>query len=122
MFEPIPEPQLQSVRAATVWPVLVGAAVRRETITYRRLAQLVDIHPRILANNPSPLTVIGAFCEAREWPPLTVIVVSQTTGEPRGAYINPPRYPTVGHAREAVYRSKRTWLRTPPPGPHEFQH
>lgn len=65
--------------ASQIWPVLVWAAINRQTLTYKDLSYLVGIFHRNLSH---PLGVIKGYCYENKLPPLTVLVVRKDTGAP----------------------------------------
>jgi hypothetical protein len=66
-------------RAHQLWSVLVFAASNRQTLTYAFLGKLVGLPARGIGRDLFP---IQYFCEQRGLPPLTVLVVNQSTGLP----------------------------------------
>lgn len=69
------------MRAVQAWQILVGAAMRRQTLTYKSLSELMyqkeaaGVLDKILGH-------IAFYCQDHDLPTLTVIVVNQTTGAP----------------------------------------
>ena len=68
-------------RAVQAWQILVGAAMNRQTLTYKVLAQLMyqrdaqGVLDKILGH-------IAFYCIDNDVPPLTSIVVGQGRGTP----------------------------------------
>ena len=68
-------------RAVQAWQILVGAAMNRQTLTYKGLAQLMyqrdaqGVLDKILGH-------IAFYCIDNDVPPLTSIVVGQGRGTP----------------------------------------
>lgn len=67
-------------RAMQVWQVLISAAQNRQTLTYKMLANHLEfegagVFAHILGR-------VMVFCETNDLPPLTCLVVNQTTGLP----------------------------------------
>ena len=71
-------------RAYRAWPKLIGAAKERSPITYRELAQALDIHHRPVRY---VLDVIQNYCISEHLPPLTISVVNQAQGMPGNGFI-----------------------------------
>lgn len=69
----------QRVRAGKIWPHLVHAASSHGTMTYADLGPRVGTPHR---NLDKPLHVIADYCTARGLPPLAVLVVNGTSGQP----------------------------------------
>ena len=68
------------LRAHQIWAVLLLAAMNRQTITYEMLGRFVGgIKPRGFRNM---LAVVADYCEKKDYPPLTVIVVGEKSGKP----------------------------------------
>lgn len=67
--------------AGTMWPVLVKAAAERRTLTYGELGEQpgVNIHHRNVGGGLEPILF---FCQKRDLPPLTALVVSKGSGKP----------------------------------------
>jgi putative restriction endonuclease len=66
--------------AYRVWPILVAAAKRRQTMTYEEVNERLGIGgalPVLYALWP-----IQELCKENRWPPLTSIVVNKRTGRP----------------------------------------
>jgi putative restriction endonuclease len=67
-------------RAVQAWPILIAKAHNRQTLTVTALAQLLHV--------PEPSTVvyilghIMLLCRENKLPPLTLLVVNDTTGLP----------------------------------------
>jgi hypothetical protein len=96
-----------SERARQIWPILVLSALRRETLTYDLLGGLIGVPAQGIEKFLEP---IHAYCLLEALPPLTAIVVKQTTGLPGDDFIGAP---DVRRAQAAVYA--RDWLRDNPP-------
>ena len=70
--------------AQRIWQVLVGAAHRRQVITYQQLADMVDVGPAgtgagVMGQFLGP---VMKYCDAEGLPALTTIVVKHSTGAP----------------------------------------
>ncbi len=71
-----------ATRAFQIYLVLIGAAHRREILTYGLLAKLIGFEGAgVLAGRLGP---IMRWYDANNLPALTAIVVNQDTGEPGG--------------------------------------
>lgn len=66
-------------RALQIYQVLIGAAHNRQVLSYRIVGELVGLPQQGLAAH---LGHIMRFCERNGLPPLTVVVVRTTSGEP----------------------------------------
>ncbi len=86
-------------RALQVWQVLIGAAHQQQTLTYGQLANRIGLAGAgVLAQF---LGVVMKYCAANGLPPLTCLVVNQTTGIPGSGLTTLQDLP---RDREAVYR------------------
>jgi len=74
----------QYERAFRAWSLLTAAAANRSKITYAELADHLDIHPRPIRY---VLAVIQDWCLREKKPPLTILVVSQSRGQPGQGFI-----------------------------------
>jgi len=75
-------------RAIQIWQTLVGKAHNRQTITYDQLRKLLGYPSdgaRVMGQFLDP---IKCFCIQNGLPPLTILVVNDTTGSP-GVGFNP---------------------------------
>lgn len=99
-------------RAAQIWSLLVYAASHRQILTYGILAKLIGVPTAALGQLLKP---IEALCIAHEWPPLTVLVVSDATGVPGPRFIGAADVPA---AQMDVFRYE--WLELQPPAPNEY--
>ena len=70
---------LQTSRARSIWPVLSEIASKGELITYKKLANAINIHVRPLR---FALEVVQDKCRDLNLPPLTSLVVNAQTGVP----------------------------------------
>ena len=67
-------------RALEIWRLLVRAAEVRRTYTYSELASLVGLRgPRPMWQFLEP---VMRYCDAKNLPPLTVLVLQKTSGRP----------------------------------------
>ena len=99
-------------RAVQVWQVLIGAAHERRTLTYRLLADRIGLGANLLAQ---PLGLVARYCAAKQWPPLTVLVVQSGDGRPGAGFV----WATdPDGAREAVY--EHDWFKLRPPSADDF--
>ena len=76
------EPHLPQ-RALQIYLILIGAAYRRETITYTRLGKMLG-YPRaggVMADRLGPVMM---WCAKEKLPALTAIVVNDKNGLPGG--------------------------------------
>ena len=66
-------------RALQVWQVLIGAAHRRQTITYEQLGEQVGLLARGVGRY---LFILQAYCGDHDLPPITALVVGKESGRP----------------------------------------
>jgi len=103
-------------RAVQAWQILVGAAMRRQTLTYKGLAKAMyqreaqGVLNRVLGH-------IAFYCIDNDLPPLTSIVVGKGRGTP-GSDI-PVDLETIDLERENVYATD--WYNIYPPSAEELQ-
>ncbi len=98
-------------RALQIWPLLVAAAHNRQVLTYEIVADLIGMGPKGKGAGTlaQPLGVIMDYCSAQGLPPLTVLVVNKTTGEP-GSGLKTIR--ELHRDRERVFRHE--WYKAVP--------
>ena len=74
------EQMTRAERAMQIWQILITAAYDRRTLTYGRVAALLGFKGAgVISQFLNP---IMGYCEAKDLPPLTVLVVNQDTGLP----------------------------------------
>ena len=74
------EQMTRAERAMQIWQILITAAHDRRTLTYGRVAALLGFKGAgVISQFLNP---IMGYCEAKDLPPLTVLVVNQDTGLP----------------------------------------
>ncbi len=107
----------QQRRTIKIWQVLIAYAARRKTITYGRLAGLID--DNVGANLLRPyLDRVGEFCLAQpQLPNLAVIAVSRDTGVPGRCIAL--RHADVDQETQAVYGEY--WFGITPPTPDDIR-
>ena len=66
--------------ALAIWTILIGAARIRQTLTYSMIAELLGYQGSGVLSQP--LDLIMQYCSRNSLPPLTALVVNQTTGQP----------------------------------------
>ena len=100
-------------RAVQIWQILIGLAHRRQTVTYGMLGDMIGF---------KGVGVIGRFldpimryCKQNNLPPLTIVVVGESTGSP-GAGLITIRNEDLD--REAVFNYN--WYNLYPPSEDEF--
>ena len=71
-------------RAAQIWPALALAARNRQILTYDMLSDLIGVPRQGLGQLLEP---IQSYCLVHDLPPLTILVVSKTTGMPGQGFI-----------------------------------
>jgi putative restriction endonuclease len=77
-------PVNQYERAFRAWPILIGVAAKKDTITYGDLADRLGIHPRPIR---FVLGKIQDYCLDAKLPPLTIVVVSQHGQHPGTGFV-----------------------------------
>lgn len=92
-------PMTRAQRAMQVWQILVAAAHDRRSLTYGQLATHLGfdgagVFAQILG-------CIMSYCESKELPPITCLVVNQDTGVPGSGLTTISKLP---EDREMVYR------------------
>jgi hypothetical protein len=97
-------------RAVQTWLILVGAAHDRQTITYKRLANMIGYRSGIIITQI--LGHILYYCQDNDLPLLTVLVVNEKTGIPGFDYDDPDA------RREEVFAHK--WYDDWPPSAKEL--
>jgi hypothetical protein len=63
------------IEAGRIWPVLVEAAARRQTLTAARLSERTKVTPRSLRQ---PLDIIAKYCFQKalpQLPPLPIVII-----------------------------------------------
>ncbi|MDP3008861.1 MAG: hypothetical protein Q8N30_07300 [Methylococcales bacterium] len=85
-------------RAMQVWQILISAAHNRQTLTYGQVADNLEFDGAGVLSQI--LGRIMNYCQANGLPPLTCIVVNQTTGLPGAGLTTVANLPID---REAVY-------------------
>ena len=104
----------RSERAMQVWQILIGAAHNRQTLTYGQVANHLGFEGAgVLAQI---LGCIMGYCDAKTLPPLTCLVVNQTTGLPGAGLTTVENLPKD---REAVYN--HNWFAMYPVQISDFQ-
>lgn len=71
-------------RASKIWDLLVNAASKKETITYKDITQKSGIHWRA---QHIPLGYIQNYCLEYDLPPLTILAVNNSTKLPGSGFI-----------------------------------
>lgn len=100
-------------RAAQIWSLLVYAASHRATLSYDLLAKLIGVPKPGLGQLLEP---IQSYCILKSLPPLSVLVVSEKTGEPGGAFSGAGNVP---QAQAEVYAHE--WLGRHVPAADELE-
>lgn len=86
--------------AGLLWPVLIRAAKKRQTLHYEDLAPRIDTNSRNVGKGLGPILY---YCRDSDLPPLTSIVVNKWTRKP-GQGFNVWNRDRIGEAHEQVYR------------------
>lgn len=71
-------------RAAQIWSILGLAASNRQILTYGIVGKLMGVPQQGLGRMLEP---VQSFCILNQLPPLTILVVSETTGEPGAGFV-----------------------------------
>lgn len=102
-------------RALQAWQILVGAAMNRQTLTYKGLSELM-FRKSAAGVLDKTLGHIAFYCIDKKLPPLTAIVVGKGRGTPgRDIPIDPG---TINSERERVY--SLDWYDIHPPSRQEL--
>jgi hypothetical protein len=105
-----------SVRAVQAWQILIGMAMRRQTITYENLSYLMynkkaqGVLDKILGH-------IAFYCNENELPALTSIVVGKRRGTPGHGI--PTNLLEIDKEHEKVY--EYNWYDIYPPSETELK-
>lgn len=75
-------------RARRAWPILIEQAKQRSPITYGRLAEKMELHPRVCRYF---LGIIQDHCLEKDLPPLQSLVINKRTKVPGSGYFATPR-------------------------------
>jgi hypothetical protein len=100
-------------RAAQFWAVLAFAATHHQVITYPILSKLVGMPNPALGKMLAP---IQTFCEKKKLPPLTALVVKDTSGIPGTGFIAAQDIPA---AQMKVFQFD--WLKFGAPSPDNIK-
>ena len=73
----------RSERASQIWAVLAWAASNRQILTYAILSRLIGVPAAGLGQLLEP---IQSYCLMNQLPPLTILVVRQSTGLPGSGF------------------------------------
>ena len=103
------------MRAQQAWMILVGAAMSRQTLTYKGLSHLMYNKDAAGVLNEI-LGHVAFYCKANDLPGITTIVVGKGRGTP-GEEI-PVDLTTMDREREKVYAFD--WYNVVPPTPAEL--
>jgi len=74
----------QHARAYRAWEILTSQAAKKNTITYETLASRLGIHHRAVR---FVLDLIQSYCLEQKLSPLTILVISKSTGLPGKGFI-----------------------------------
>lgn len=104
----------RSERAMQIWPILIAAAHNRQTLTYGDLAQYLEFDGAgVFAQM---LDRIMVYCDKKALPPLTCLVVNQSSGLPGSGLRTVEDLP---RDREDVYGTN--WYAMYPPQIADFE-
>ena len=100
-------------RAVQIWQILIGLAHNRQTTTYGMLGKQIGFEGvGIIGQFLDP---IMRYCKANNLPPLTIVVVNETTGSPGEGLVT---LANENLDREAVFHYD--WYNLYPPGENDF--
>lgn len=97
-------------RAAQIWPILVFAARNRQILTYGLLGKLIGAPAPALGDWLRP---IQSYCISQNLPPLTAIVVNDSSGMPGAGFTGAQDVPA---AQMRVFAHDWLALQAPSPG------
>lgn len=105
----------RSERACQIWAVLAWAAHHRQTLTYGALSRLVGVPAAGLGQLLEP---IQSYCLLSGLPPLTILVVQQSSGLPGSGF--------TGASASELARAQMTvfahdWMEHGNPGPDKLE-
>ena len=105
----------RSERASQIWAVLAWVASHRQNITYSQLAQATGAFTGGLGQLLEP---IQSYCQLKNLPPLTILVVQQESGLPGSGF-------TAATASELASAQAKVfafgWLEHGNPGPEQLE-
>lgn len=81
------ELKMPGARAEQIWPILIGLAYDRRTITYGGLAEVLGFEGAGVFSGI--LGQIMHWCAANDVPPLTILVVNSKSGLPGDGLTTP---------------------------------
>lgn len=85
-------------RAMQIWQILIAAAHDRKILTYKQLAGHLGFDGA--GTMAQMLDIVMLYCERNNLPPLSCLVVNQTTGLPGAGLTN---VANLAREREAVF-------------------
>ena len=100
-------------RATQIWSVLALAAYNHQVLTYDIVSKLIGVPARGLGQLLEP---IQSYCLLHRIPPLSILVVSGTTGMPGVGFVAAQDIP-----REQLRVFSHDWLSESPPTPEQLQ-
>jgi len=103
-----------SERAAQIWAVLALASKNRQVLTYDILSKLIGVPRHGLGQLLEP---IQSYCLNNKLPPLTILVVSESTGMPGEGFIAVQYIPKT---QMEVFSFD--WLAHGAPSPKDFEN
>ncbi|UCA47021.1 hypothetical protein [Pseudochrobactrum sp. XF203] len=95
-------------RAVQIFNILIGLAYNRQTITYKKLAEIMNFDGAGVFSHP--LDHILHWCKDSKLPSLTVLVVNSKSGLPGSGFST---HEDLHAQREKVYAEN--WYRIIPP-------
>lgn len=104
-------------RAIQIWSILICAALERKTYTYGQIANILSFQG---AGTLSQfLEPIMKYCEQKNYPPLTILIVYQNTGIPGEGLIT-INIENINSERERVFNFD--WFSIEPPEANDLQN
>jgi len=113
LYKVFGEKSTPPMRALQIWQILIGCAHNRRILTYGMLAQMLGYDGSGLL--AQPLGYIMNYCQQKDLPALTILVVNQDTGHPTEGLTRADH----NTHRETVF--KKDWYSIIPPTPEEFE-
>ncbi len=71
-------------RSQQLWPILVFAAMNRQTLTYTMVSKATGLYIRAVGKALYP---IQFYCEQKGLPPITMLIVKKTEGIPESGLV-----------------------------------
>jgi hypothetical protein len=102
-----------NVRLTQFWSLLVNSALAEKVLTYATIEQLIGVPKQVIGCFIKP---IHDYCNFRNLPPLTALVVSETDDPLSGKFTEAG---DIFGERARVYMFD--WISLKPPSPEDFK-